>query len=289
MHKFSFKKSLSVAKTEYIKWALNPRMIMMLVLLIFIKTCAIEPLTAHATEMNSPLNVLEPFIAVGNSGLLVLILPVVFLTLISDFPRMDGNTLFFVLRTGKLNWLLGQIIFALMSLFSFLGVVFLGSVIPVFMDTFWGNNWSFVVTRYDTLFPQNAGGFASQLVPPNLYNQLPPFSAVLQTYILLSCYLFIIALIMLLFNILKHKILGFFTSGSIIAFGVAGCGTKAAMMWFFPMANSIIWLHYTEYYRKPIKSIQYSYIYFAVIIAVLITANIFALKKFSLETVQEVD
>ena len=289
MHDFSLKKSLAVAKTEYIKWSFNPRIIMMMVLLIFIKTCAIDPLTERAIEMNSPLNVLEPFIAVGNSGLLVLILPVVYLTLISDFPRVDGNTLFFIHRTGKLNWLIGQIVFAVMSLFSFLGVVFLGSVVPVLANSFWGNNWSSVVTRYEILFPKKTGGLASQLVPANLYNQLPPFSAALQPYILLSCYLLIIALIMLLFNILKHKIMGFFTAGSLIAFGVASCATKAAIMWFFPMANAIIWLHYTEYYRKPIKAISYSYTYFAVVIVALVILNLLALKKFTLETVSEAD
>lgn len=289
MHNYSFKKSLSVAKTEYIKWALNPRMIIVFVLLIFIKTCAIDTLVEHSVEMNSPLNILEPFIAIGNSGVLVLIIPAVFLTLISDFPRTDGNTLFFILRAGKLNWLIGQIVFAIMSIASFLAVVFLGSVVPLLDKMFWGNGWSLVITKYDIMFPEKAGGFASQLVPPNLYNQLSPFSATIQTYILLSFYLFILALIMLLFNVVKHKIMGFFIAGSVIAFGVAGCGIKAVAMWLFPMANAIIWLHYTEYYRKPIKPISYSYIYFAVVIFILVILNLFAIKKFTLETVSEVD
>lgn len=288
MHNFSLKKSCSVAKTEYIKWILNPRMIVMVVLLIFIKTCAIDPLVSNAVDMDSPLNVLEPFIAVGNSGLLVLILPIVYLTLMSDFPRVDGSTLFFTLRIGKLNWLIGQIIFSIMSMLSYLAIVFLGSVLPVITSAFVGDNWSYVVTRYATTFPDKVG-FATELVPANLYNQLGVFSATIQTYALLTFYMFILALIMLLFNVIKHKILGFFIAGSVIAFGVVGCSLKTTFMWFFPMGNAIIWLHYTEYFREEIMPIFFSYLYFLIVIAILIALNLLALRKLTLETVQEVD
>ena len=249
MHNFSIKKSLSVAKTEYLKWLLNPRMIIVLIMLIFIKTCAIDPLISRSIEMKSKLNILEPFIAIGNSGVILLIVPLAFLTLISDFPRTDGNTLFFITRTGKNNWLIGQIVFFFMSILSFFTTIMIGSVVPIITKSFSSNSWSDVVTKYDTMFPQKAGGFASELVPGNLYNQMSPVSAALQTYLLLILYMFVLALIMLLFNLLKMKTLGIFTAGVVIAFGVAGCSLKASIMWLFPMANSIIWLHYTEYYR----------------------------------------
>ena len=120
------RKILSTARTEYVKWITNPRMIILGVMLIFINDFAVSPLLKNAEDMNSPLNILEPFIAVANSQLLILIIPAVYLTLISDFPRTDGNTLFFLLRTGKLNWLLGQVLFVIMTIFTFVGVVFAG-------------------------------------------------------------------------------------------------------------------------------------------------------------------
>ena len=82
------------------------------------------------------------------------VITAVFLTLISDFPRTDGNTLFFILRAGKLNWLIGQIVFAITSIASFLAVVFLGSVVPLLDKMFWGNGWSLVITKYDIMFPE---------------------------------------------------------------------------------------------------------------------------------------
>ena len=94
---------LAVARSEYVKWISNPRIIIIGVLLIFMHTLAVEPLLERADKIGLPLDILEPFAAIGNSGMLVMLMPCVFLLLISDYPKMTGNTLFFVQRTGR--WL----------------------------------------------------------------------------------------------------------------------------------------------------------------------------------------
>ena len=123
----NFKCVLSVARSEYIKWITNPRVIIVGVLLVFMRTLAIEPLLERAAKMEIPLNILEPFVAIGNSGMLVMLMPCVFMVLISDYPKMTGNTLFFIRRTGRFNWFAGQVIFLFMSIISFLCVVLTGS------------------------------------------------------------------------------------------------------------------------------------------------------------------
>ena len=68
MKNFSLRQCFSCAKTEYIKWVCDARMVILGVLLIFIYNFAILPLLQNAEKMNEPLNMLEPFIAVANSG-----------------------------------------------------------------------------------------------------------------------------------------------------------------------------------------------------------------------------
>ncbi len=65
------------------------------------RTLAVEPLIERAEKMDLSLDILEPFAAVGNSGMLVMLMPCVFMVLVSDYPKMTGNTLFFVQRTGR--------------------------------------------------------------------------------------------------------------------------------------------------------------------------------------------
>lgn len=86
----------SVARSEYVKWITNPRIIIIGVLIIFMRTLAVEPLIERAEKMDLLLDILEPFAAVGNSGMLVMLMPCVFMVLVSDYPKMTGNTLFFV-------------------------------------------------------------------------------------------------------------------------------------------------------------------------------------------------
>lgn len=283
------RKVFSTARTEYVKWVTNPRMIILGVVLIFIYTFAIEPLTANAELMDKPLNIFEPFIAIANSNLLIIILPAVFLTLISDFPKTDGNTLFFLQRTGKLNWLFGQILFVIMAIFSFVGVIFVGAVIPMLTNGYCENRWSDVVTKFGDQYPDKAMSFGNNLITEKLYHQVLPFKAAFQAYLLLMCYMMVLALVMLMFNCLKIKLMGLLSSGSLIAFGGALSAVNVKAMWIFPAAHTVIYLHYTKYFREPVFAMWKSVAYFILLISVLISVSAVAIKSTNFDSVQDID
>ena len=71
-------------------------------------------------DMNVKLQVFEGFIGISNSQLLLMILPIVFVGLMGDFPRVDGNAMFYIHRVGKGSWLLGQALFAAMAAGTYL-------------------------------------------------------------------------------------------------------------------------------------------------------------------------
>lgn len=287
--KLSLRKIWSVASAEWLKWVCNPRMIIIPVLTVFLYSFAIEPLLERSVKMGEPLNILEPLIAVGNSGMLTLIIPIVFLTLMSDFPRTDGSAIFMLSRTGRINWMLGQMLFGIMSAVTFLAVIYVMCTAFLMNKAFIADGWSSVVKRYHIKFPEEAHGFASELLPGNLYNQMTPFSAVVQTYLLLFLYLVAVLLVMLFFQQRKQKAVGFLTVSGIIGFGVLFTSIRASAMWAFPMANTIVWLHYTEIFKDAVVPVSYSYIYFGIMIAVLIVANIFAARKLNVNTIEEME
>lgn len=100
------------AQSEYIKWICSSRMLIFLCALIFIDQFAVKPLVEISKQTGVKLGLIEPFIAITNSDVLLMIMPIVFITLIGDFPKNDGNMLFCVQRTWRVNWLLGQIAFS---------------------------------------------------------------------------------------------------------------------------------------------------------------------------------
>ena len=288
MKKFNLRQCFACAKTEYIKWVCDARMVILGVLLIFIYNFAIQPLLQNAEKMNEPLNMLEPFIAVANSGAVLMIIPLVFMTLIADFPKIDNNTVFYIMRIGRKNWLTGQIIKLVMMAASYLAVIFVGSVMPMLTRGFWYNGWSNVVTNFKNVFPEQSMNFGVQLVPENLYNQLTVFEAAVKSYLLVFAYLMIIGLILLALSLIKHKTLGFVSCGAVIALGTAFCSIKTSLMWTMPMANSIIWLHFTKYFRVPEVSITFSVVYLVTFVAALIFFCYIMIGRFNYDNVSEI-
>ncbi len=288
MKNFSLKQSFFCARAEFIKWICDARMIILGVLLIFIYSFAIEPLKSNAELMGEPLNILEPFIAIANSGAILLIIPLVFLTLIADFPKIDTNTVFYIMRVGRLNWLFGQLLKLIFMALSYLAVIFLGAVLPMLSKGFWYNGWSNVATGFVKMFPDRRGDFGVELLPENLYNQLSVFEAAVKSYLLVAAYLMIIGLILLVFSLFKRKTLGFIICGGMISLGMAFSAIRTNLMWTMPMANSITWLHYTKYFKKPIMPMSFSVIYLLVLIAVLLVFGGIAIGKFNYDNVTEV-
>ena len=65
-------KIFRVAKNEYLKWITNPKMIIILVMLIFIYDYVIKEFVSAAGKMGVKLQALEGFIGTSNSRLLLI-------------------------------------------------------------------------------------------------------------------------------------------------------------------------------------------------------------------------
>lgn len=289
VNRISFSKIWKIASIEYAKWICNFRMVLLIIMYIFMRVCVITPLLERSARMNQPLNLIEPFIAVGNSGFIVLILPIVYLALMSDYPKTDGNSMMVLVRTGKMNWLIGQVVFSFLTILTYLLIIFLATILSVFPYAFLDNGWSLVATDYDYYFPGEAGTVTSALLPANLYNQMAPYQAAGGTFLFLTLYFFLLVSILLLFRIYKQKLLGFFVSGSLIALGAASSSLKTPLMWVLPMAHSIIWLHFDGRFRKQPIPVGGSILYYLVCCTIIIILAVRQMKWYSLDNHEEVD
>lgn len=285
MKTISIKSALKCAKTDFLKWALNSRMIILAVLAVFIYICAVQPLKENAALMGKPLNIIEPYIAALNSGSLLLIIPLGFLAISSDFPKIDGSAMFGLVRTGRINWFLGQMINLVIMCAAYLIFVFFACTIPMFFGSFWGNNWSDVAVYFGVEFPDQAQSFGALLLPKNLFNHMPLMGAALKSTLFVFVYLVLLGMIMMCFTLFGKKTVGVIICGGLIAVGSALCSIRASLMWALPMANSVVWLHYTEFRREPFYPIWCSELYFAIFIALLIVLSLIRLKRFDCSAV----
>lgn len=255
----------NLSRMELMRSMRSTKMIILALFVIFINVQIITPLRALSITMEHKLSVFEPFAAMGNSGFVVLILPFFFITMMADFPREGESQYFYQIRCSKRTWVISQIVYAveisiMLTVFAFAASVLLS------LDFISGSpDYSYAVTRYVALFPERAGDYVVELIPENLYNQIPLSVAVIHTALLLILYFIMLALIILVFSLIKRKIAGLFLDGILILLGTVVCAGRMAYMWIFPMAHTITWLHYAEYQRKPMLPLFYSYLYFGVI------------------------
>lgn len=273
------KKIFAGAAAELRRIFLDPRLLTVGMLLVFIYNLVVKELFSRAEKTGLPVNAAETFIAIGSSGVLLLFLPSVYLILISDHPNLGSHTLYSIHRAGRLRWLFGELLAALLSTIIYVVGMFAACCAMTLPHGFFGLEWSDTVTKYVSMFPDERFTMLSQYLPSNLFNQMSLTFALLHTSLLLILYLFSLTLIITLFRILGMKAAGIAAAFGVVAAGVLTCAVQVKAMWAFPMSHTVTWLHYDTALREPIVPMYVSYIYFGVFIALGIAANIIAIKK----------
>lgn len=286
---FSIKKSINIAKSEYVKWICNPKISLILIMLIFVYDMVINKMIGAAEKMGEALNVFEPFLAICNSSVMLLIIPCVFIGLMGDFPRVDGNSMFYLQRAGKQNWLFGQLLFSVMSAVTYVVIVLTASCLSVINGCALENRWSDVTTRYAKTFPNDAESFVANLIDGRLYNNLEPLEATVLTFILAVILLVLINMLLILgFTMGKHGA-GIVVTSAIICIGTASVQFETALRWLFPTAHISLWLHYDKIYKTQVFHIGASFVYLLVSIAVLYFLSSIIIDRYDFSKISDME
>lgn len=266
--KVNIKNILLVVRSEYVKFLFTPKMIIIPVILIPIREWVIIPIMRAAAKMDMPINIFEPCIGMFNSWLGVLLMTMAFIILISSFPTVDDNMLFYISRMGRKNWIVGEMVFMIAAGITYWLIIVLCSVIQTQQISYIGNGWSLVITDYDELYGELYGSKLGGIIPVNLYFQMTPYKAFFRSSGLLILGILFCAMMFYVGSMYSRKLLFFV----IIAIQVSiGCGLIAIRnvgRWLFPISHSILYLHYNTYFRAYLFPPWLSYVIFVVIEAV---------------------
>ena len=278
-----------VAKTEYVKWIRNPKMIILLVMLIFAYDFVILELIEASDKMVEKLQIFEGFIGIANSQLLLMILPIVFVGLMGDFPRVDGNAMFYIHRVGKGNWLLGQVLFAAMTAGTYLLALVGFSCVTLLGRCYAGDLWSEVTTKYYIFAPNDTMSLVATLTTGRLYNNLPPWSAALHICGLMFLFLLLISLLLLVGFVCKMRVGGIILTVGLLCLGNVLAYMENNIRWLFPTAHAIMEIHFDEIYKKPIMDMRFSYIYYLLLIVVCVMISYVAIDHYDFSRIQEME
>ena len=277
------RKIISLSKYEYALYLKNYKMIILLVLSVFIYQFIISPLDNAVAQTGINYSVFEIFIALSNSGVILMILPLAFIFVVSDYPLKNSNSFLYIIRMDRINWICSEIIFALKATATFLLLTVLICCGLGFSNGKMSLCWSNITVQYNVLFPKLKGSFVDQLLPGNLYNQMSLIKCFLLSFALVFIYLFTFSMIYLLFELKKRKGIGLLIIAAIILTGTVLTGIDNGGKWLLPTAHSIIWIHYTEYYRDSVMNIGYSFLYYILVNIVIIINAFMECKCYSFE------
>ena len=268
-----------VAFAEYQRWLCNPRILMLFILVIYARETIGTALCEHAIAMEKNLHWLEPYLALNNSMVAALIMPVFFLVLMSDFPVMEGSYLWSIYRAGKIKWIAIQMLFALFASVTVIFGMFFSSIISCWGRMTVQGSWSDVVTRYYLAFPEDAQSEVAQLIQGDIYNHLTVGQAMTLSVSLTILMLLLYCAILLCGKIYGKKYLPLCICIGLMGLGVALRWLESKWVFLLPAGHALLSGHNQEYVREPILPFGLSYLYFIVALMVVIAIAIVGVKR----------
>lgn len=196
---------------------------------------------------------------------MMLLLPLLFLLLMGDFPRMDDSIRFVLPRVGRRTWYLGQLLFSFLASVTILGGFCMFTTIWCIGRLSWNHGmWSDAVTKY---YQEVQSDFKFNLITGEIYNQVTPIYAFLHSVFLVLALMLALSALLLLFGVLQKKVAGLTICGFWVAIGNGlAVFQSEPFMWLFPIANTQIRLRYGVLFREEQMPLWGSYLYFVVVL-----------------------
>lgn len=209
----------------------------------------------------------------------VVLVPIIFIALMSDFPKVESSKLFYISRLSRFGWIIGELIFALMSAVTYVLALFAGTTIYCIGKASFSNQYSDFTLKLFEEYPEIYSENTHLFLTASTYTQGTPFSVLAHSILLILLYIMVISLIISLFKLLNLGGGGVVLSVAISICGLATDQGTTALMWVLPITHSVFGWHFNSFYSKAFFNLGSSYIYFALVIIALLIANLILSRK----------
>jgi hypothetical protein len=251
--------------------------IILLVLLGFILDNGVRPMVKNAMTVGKPLGVFEGFLMCMNNWYYLVIFLIGFVLLLTSVPRLDNNQFFLIYRTGKKNWLYGEIFQITISAVGYVMLLFCGCLIAVGKYSFIGNVWSdftvYYKSEYEELLSDNY-----HFIDQQVFKYYLPYQAVLHSILLIILCMTLMGTVILFFAIINKKLIGIILNVIFILFVLIFNDYRAKIMWISPFCHAVLALHNIYVFKQRSIPLLYSYLYLILLEGLMIFLSLRKLK-----------
>ncbi len=264
---------VSVTIEKYKRFLITPQTIMILFVLVYIIETAVSPMITLSKETGFEYMIVEPLLLVFTNTRYEIVLPILVVVLLSDFPEYGNDRIFCLTRMTKKKWVLSELVYAILVGVTTVVVFSVGILFYVLVRGGWclGNSWSGYTQELYFQNPEIYEANTNLFLKTDVVAQGKPVEVLLYGISLLILYLVLLSLGLMLcklfrLNLMRVLILLVITiSGSIV------CETSWIGRWAFPTTHALFGTHFETFLSKTEVSIAGSYMFFAVAI-ILLTA-----------------
>jgi len=268
----------------------NPRLIMSLSMGFLICFLLTEKTISLSNEFLTDIQVFEPFIWCFADSDSILFASLALILLLSQFPRLDTPAAYLVFRTNRLNWLLGQVLTALVIGIGYTLLLLLSSVLLTASSAFFENKWS----ETATLLSFSPASFeAAMIVVRKTIKLTTPYSATFHIFLLISQYALLLTTLNLAVSLWHGKKAGMFAMifMSLLAYLLTPDRfmtwlqldenvryyANVLAAWLSPLQQSTYIMHNFGYDQLP--TIAQSHLIFCSINTVLTAVSFYSVQK----------
>lgn len=275
----TFRKGKLIAKYGLRETFTNPKMLIVLLILVFMMDNGAIALKNNCQTVNVPVGVFEAFIMFCNHWFYYVFFAMGFIWFLADIPRVDSNKLFQIYRAGKSAWLTGEILHIGIVAFFYTALLLLVSIIGLIPFFFIGNIWSDFVFYFDQKYKDIVPD-SLKTVPKEVFKyERYPYTIAIHCFLLAFLTLLVLGTIVLLFSIIGKKAIGLVINMCSIGFMVLFANYRVKIMWLSPTSHGVLALHHISILKELTIPLYWSYLYFLVVETILLVLCYRFLKK----------
>lgn len=270
--------SLLFAWEQYKSWLISPRILLAVYITVFINENITKKMLGVCAEVGYKINIVEPLALIFSKSIYTVLIPIVFIALMTDFPKTEGS-IFYVFRMSRKSWVLGELMFAAASALTYVVTLIAGTLIYCAGRCDFRNEWSDYTSKLYLEYPDLYSQSTSLAVESSVYMQGKPVEVIIHSAALIFLYTMILSLIIMLFRQLSLKEFGVITGVALTLFGLATDSGASPVMWVFPITHTVFGWHYNQFFREQHFTLPGSYIYLGALFCTLVAANLVVSKK----------
>lgn len=284
------KQVLYIAQSNFRKWHKNPQIILCFLLAFVFCFLLSDKVMQFAQSHGTYLQGMEAFIWTFGDSQSVLAISILLLLLFSDMPNLSNEVPYFMVRTDRKVWMLGQIVYLLLATLCFMFFILVATVLLSAGRAYPANMWS------DTAAILGYSNVGTKIAVPAFVKVLEltdPYHCTVHIFLLTTGYAVTMAGIILFLNLCKNNggmlggvffsVFGILMNPDIVAkwFGISLEQIRFANIisgWISPLNHATYYMHSFGYDNLP--KLWQSYIFFALVSTLLFVLSLWKVRNY---------